>query len=396
MAARDRRNRRSRLKALRDNPRLLIVRPASHVGRHRQSRGGSLRSWDLNRSNSDTVARCQNRICHRDLSCVARGQGGESAPKSVPLEVWGPDTAYGGTPIVLVWAAATIGMGLIGAGFVWEIIRYRAERRRLARKKIVVVEARGLRDTSGAPLIESLPSKFQGQRDQVLVDIRQRVKDGEIVAPEAALEDLISLPADLKRRESGYDRRDLTLVYGGLTPVPFTFLTGVLIDDEGTAFILDWDRHAESWRELNGVDDGKRFRVRGLDNVPVGTNEVALAVSVSYAVNADDIRARLCDIPVVELVLEDGSPDCHWSEEKQRALGKQFLDMAITLGNRGVRRIHLFLAAQNSIAFRFGRLYDKRNLPEVAIYQYKRGAVPPYPWSVLMPVCGIDRPTIIL
>ena len=302
----------------------------------------------------------------------------------------------GGTPIVLVWAAAAIGLVLIGAGFVWEIIRYSAEQRRLARKKIVVVEARGLRDTGGAPLIESLPSRFQGQRDQVLVDLRQRVKDGEIVAPEAALEDLISLPADLKRRENGYDRRDLTLVYGGLTPVPFTFLTGVLIDDEGTAFILDWDRHAESWRELNGVDDGKRFRAVGLDSVPIGTREVALAVSVSYGVNVDDIRARLCDIPVVELFLEDGSPDCHWSEEKQRALGRQFLETAIFLGNYGVRRIHLFLAAQNSIAFRFGRLYDKRNLPEVAVYQYKRSAVPPYPWSVLMPVCGIDRPTIIL
>ena len=72
----------------------------------------------------------------------------------------------------------------------------------------------------------------------MLVDLRQRVKDGEIVAPEAALEDLVSLPADLKRRENGYDRRDLTLVYGGLTPVPFTFLTGVLIDDEGTP--LSW------------------------------------------------------------------------------------------------------------------------------------------------------------
>ena len=307
----------------------------------------------------------------------------------------GVDSA-GGTPIVLVWAAATIGLGLIGAGFIWEIIRYRAEQRRLTRKKILVVEARGLRDTSGAPLIESLPSRFQGQREQVLVDLRQRVKDGEIVAPEAALEDLISLPADLKRRENGYDRRDLTLFYGGLTPVPFTFLTGVLIDDEGAAFIMDWDRHAESWRELNGVDDGKRFRVHGLNNVPVGTKEVALAVSVSYGVNADDIRARLVDIPVVELVLEDGSPDCHWSEEKQRALGKQFLEMAVTLGNRHVRRIHLFLAAQNSIAFRFGRLYDKRNLPEIAVYQYKRSAVPPYPWSVLMPVCGIDRPAVIL
>ncbi len=307
---------------------------------------------------------------------------------------FGFDSA-GGTPIVLVWSAAIIGLGLICAGFVWEIIRYSVEQRRLTRKKIVVVEARGLRDASGAPLIEYIPSRLQEQREQVLVDLRQRIKDGEIVAPEAALEDLISLPIDLKWRENGYDRRDLTLVYGGLTPVPFTFLTGVLIDDEGPALILDWDRHTETWRELNDEDDGKRFHAVGLNEVPDNTQEVALVVSVSYGVNVNDIRTQLCEIPVVELFLEDGSPDCHWSEEKQRALGRQFLEVAITLGNRGVRRIHLFLAAQNSIAFRFGRLYDKRNLPEIAVYQFQKNSIPPYPWSVLMPVCGIDRPMII-
>ena len=301
----------------------------------------------------------------------------------------------GGTPILLIWALAIFGLSTFVVGIPWEIIRYRAEQRRLDRNEIIVIEARGLRDTSGAPLIDSLPSRFQGQRHPLFVDLRQQVKDGEIVEPEAALENLISLPTDLKRRENGYDRRDLTIVYGGLTPVPFTFLTGVLLDDEGMVFVMDWDRHAESWRELNGVDDGKRFQAVGLDDLPNGTKEVALAVSVSYGVNSDDIRAQHCDMPIVELSLEDGSPDCHWSEEKQRALGREFLEMAISLGNRDVHRIHLFLAAQNSITFRFGRLYDKRNLPEIAVYQYKKNTLPPYPWGVLMPVSGIGRPTII-
>ena len=333
------------------------------------------------------------------LACLTLAFGaGWALNVSFPLQDGRIDVGFdsaGGTPITLVWAAAVFGLVLIGTGFVWEVFRYRAERGRLARKKILIVETRGLRDTGGAPLIESIPSRFEGQRDHVLVDLRQRVKDGEIVAPKAALEELLSLPADLKRRENGFDRRDRTLVYGGMTPVPFTFLTGVLIDDEGETLILDWDRHAGTWRELDSADDGKRFRAAGLDDVPDDAKEVALAVSVSYGVNADDVRAQVRNMAVVELDLEDRSPDCHWSEEKQRALGRQFLEMAISLGNRGVRRIHLFLAAQNSVAFRFGRLYDKRNLPEIAVYQYQRNAIPPYPWRVLMPVCGIDRPTII-
>ena len=302
----------------------------------------------------------------------------------------------GGTPAVIVYAAATIGVVLIIIGLVWEIVRYRAEQRRLARTKVIVVEARGLRDSSGAPLIDALPTRLEGRIDHALVDLRQRVKDGEIVAPEMALQDLESLSTDLKRRENGFDRRDLSIVYGGLTPVPFTFLTGVLMDDEGVIVILDWDRHTEAWRELDGADDGKRFQISSLAvALQQGANEVALTVSVSYEIIPDDVRTRVGDMPIVQLKLEDGSPDCHWSEEKQRALGRQFLDMVINLSNHGVKRIHLFLAAQNSVAFRFGRLYDKRNLPEVIVYQYQRHATPPYPWGVLMPVCGIGRPAIV-
>ncbi len=179
-------------------------------------------------------------------------------------------------------------------------------------------------------------------------------------------------------------------------PVPFTFLTGVLMDDEGTVFILDWDRHAEAWRELDGADDGKRFHIPDLAReIPDGTKETAMAVSVSYGVIADDVRARVGDMPLVELKLDGGSPDCHWSEHKQRALGQQFLDTAIGLSNRGVQRIHLFLAAQNSVAFRFGRLYDKRNLPKVVVYQYQKDSASAYPWGVLMPVSGVARPAIL-
>ena len=301
----------------------------------------------------------------------------------------------GATPILLIYVTGFVGLCLTVAGFVWEITRYRGEQRRLGRKRVVVVETRGLRDTSGTPLLDAVPPSLEGHRDHVLVDIRQRVKDGEIVAPEAALGDLVSLPADLKRRSDGVDRSDLTLVYGGLTPIPFTFLTGLLIDDEGAAVIFDWDRHAEVWRPLDGTDDGKRFRSLGLHSLSDKVPEVALAVSVSYVVSPVDVRAKAGDMPIVALNLEGGSPACHWSEDKQRALGTQFLDTVVSLGNHGVRRIHLFLAAQNSVAFRFGRLYDKRNLPEVVVYQYQRAGAPPYPWGVLMPVCGIEQPAIV-
>lgn len=302
----------------------------------------------------------------------------------------------GGTPAVIVYVVAGFGAALIVVGLVWMISDYRTDQQRIARKKVIVIEARGLRDSGGSPLINAIPPKVKGHRDQVPVDLRQHVKDGEIFAPETALEILRSLPNDLKRRENGFDRRDLTLVYGGLTPVPFTFLTGVLLDDERSVETFDWDRHAETWRRLSDTDDGKRFQIPDLTKVvPTGSKEVALAVSVSYRVALEDVQKKVGDMPVVKLILDGGSPDCHWSEDKQRALGQQFLNTAIDLSNLGIECIHLFLAAQNSIVFRLGRVYDKRNLPKIVVYQYQRNATPPYPWVVLMPVCGIDQPKIV-
>ena len=250
----------------------------------------------------------------------------------------------GGTPTIIAYLAALVGVSLLGGGFVWEVLRYRVEQNRSSRKKVIVIEVRGLRDGGGSPLSAAIPETVQGTLECMLVDLRQRVKDGEIVSPHVALEILASLPSDLRRREDGLNRGDITLVYGGLASVPFSFLSGVLIDDERSVILLDWNRHEEAWRALDGSDDGMRFEVVESPRVPKSQSEVALAVSVSYGINTNDIRALVDNIPIVELRLEGGSPDAHWSEDKQRALGKQFLEIVGELATRGIQRIHFRLA----------------------------------------------------
>jgi hypothetical protein len=120
-----------------------------------------------------------------------------------------------------------------------------------------------------------------------------------------------------------------------------------------------------------------------------------LVISVSYRIDLDGAQRFRPGFPAIHLELVDGNPDCHWSIDKQCALARQFLETVIALGNRGVKRIHLFLAAQNSIVFRFGRLYDQRNLPDVIVYQYERRREPPYPWGILMPVGKIQHASVL-
>lgn len=302
----------------------------------------------------------------------------------------------GGTSAIVTYAATIIAVILIACGIFFVFRHVRVEEKRLSNKKVLAIEVRGLRDTTGSPLVDALPKKLEGHREQVLIDLRQKVRDGYIIAPGAALDRLLTLPSEIGSREAGLNRSDIVLVYGGLAPVPLTFLTGVLLDDEGSIQIMDWDRHSNRWRSLDDEDDGMRFRIEGLTEIQSGARDVILAVSVSYTVELNDVKELVPGIPVVSMTLESRGTDNHWSEEKQRALGQQFLDTAIAIAGVGVQQIHLFLACQNSLGLRFGRLYDKKNLPSVMVYQYERGKTPPYPWGIRMPVSGLDKAELVV
>jgi hypothetical protein len=321
------------------------------------------------------------------LALVGLVFAGAAFSISVPTTV-GPfavtfDTK-GGPSALLTALIFCLGVALIVVG----LTLYWRDQRLAQRKKVLVLEVRGLRDSPGSALCDSVPDEIEGVRQQILIDLRQRVQDGLIVNPVSAVQRIVTLPHDLESHRGGLDRSDITIVYGGLCPVPLTFLTGVMMDDEEATVVMDWNRHSGKWQPLDQPDDGKRFAITGLSDVSAGTQEVAVAVSVSYRVDLEGVKSRVAGKPLVHLELENGSVDCHWSEEKQVALGVQFLETMITLANKGVKRVDIFLAAQNSIAFRFGRLYDKRNLPEAIVFQYERHREKPYPWGVFLPVSG--------
>jgi hypothetical protein len=300
----------------------------------------------------------------------------------------------GGIALIVSYTVGFVGVALILFGVAWEWIRWRREERRLERKRVIVIEVRGLRDTSGTPLSAAVSPTIEGRRDSLPVNLRQ-IHDGVMVEPEAAVNELASLPKELERRIDGCDRADVAIVYGGLAPVPLTFLTGVLVDDEGALTVMDWERIPGRWRALDANDDGFRFDIRGLQHINEGVDRVALAVTVSYAVDVPNIGKAIPEMPLVELNLREGSIDAHWSEAKQQALAKQFLDTVVTLGNRRVKEVHLFLAAPNSLVFSLGRVYDKRNLPSVTVYQYEQKHPQVFPWGVRMPVAGVTSAQVV-
>lgn len=261
--------------------------------------------------------------------------------------------------------------------------------RQESRKKVIVIEVRGLRDWHGQSLELAVPSSVPGRREQLLVDLRQGVIDGQINSPETAIRRIENLPYDIARRCDGLNRSDISFVLGGLAPVPFLFLLGVIIDDESHTTIMDWDRECLKWSSLSDEDDGKRFIVTGLSTLNQNVKRVALCVSASYDVLEADVRIVEPVLPIIKVELEDRNTNSHWSEKKQQQLAQQFLDIVMRLAQQGVTDISLFLAAPASLSMRLGTVYDKRNLPHIEINQYERSDSKRFPWAIQVPVAGV-------
>ena len=253
-----------------------------------------------------------------------------------------------------------IGSSLIGMAAIARLVHWRAERAQAAHAVLATIELRGLRLGNDAPLEKAKCLPRIVRRAPRVIDIRSRIRDGQVHDPTGALEEVDSrfrlMPGELVSRTND----DVSLVFGGLAPVPMTFLAGVHLDDESSAERLDWSRDREAWRALDGDDDGDRFVIT--EHAPTeGAGELVLCVSISYPVDVAAARAAFPDAASIEMRLTDLHVDNHWSRDKQRALAQEFL--GVLTRNSHIRRVHLHLAAQASVAFLFGQRYDKRNLP---------------------------------
>lgn len=311
-------------------------------------------------------------------------------------------TTAEGTPAALTHLLAVLGAVLVVVAVALfiafarqDILERRAAATERERRRVIVIEQRGLHSRLDSPLEDAVPDSIEGRRVALVLD------HGTISAPGEAdrwrlMDDAKRLRRDVRMALGDTPPGLTNIVYGGLAPVPMTFLAGGVLDDEGAVTVMDWDRTGERWRALDGPDDGERFLPVDLGSIPDGTQEVMLAVSVSYGADLGGVMAVANGNPVVALRVPAPRIGNHWSTAKQRALADDFLATISRLQDRGVTRIHLFLAAPNSVVFRFGKHYDRRNMPEVIVYQYERSGAWRFPWGIRMPGHGKPEPELVI
>lgn len=302
--------------------------------------------------------------------------------------------------IITDYAVNIAAIFIILGGFIWLLIDAYQEAKITVRKKVVVVEGRGLRKVTTTPLHKVVAEHFSGKIDTLTIDITQRIRDGEVICPQDTFNNNIKpLVSNIATRIDGIDHQDLTLVYGGFLPVPFTFYIGAILDDNGPASVFDWDRAQEKWRLIDNTadDDHAGFTVmEEPKDHSSPAEDVVLAVSVSYLADIAGIRRTFPHYPMSHLTLDSMEFGNHWSLSKQSRLALQFTEYAKLLTARGAKRIHIILAAPSSIALNFGRRYDNRNLAQAIVYQYENSHAMTYPWAVEIPAHGKREGSLLM
>ncbi len=298
-------------------------------------------------------------------------------------------------PKALVLTAYGIAVLLIATGLALVLYSFIAETRQNARKRAIVVEIRGLHSSPDTPAREADLGNFPRIRQDLKLDFRP-AKEGDFIDPELALRKISGMKDSIRALTDGRDPADISIAVGGLAAVPALFLAGVLLDDESAFTIYDWHRDTMKWLPIDGPDDGKRFIPLDLAPLDAAAEEVVLAVSLSYSVNLGAAKEAFPKLPVLELKSESLVTNSFWSEEKQQALASEFREVAKVLDQRGVKRIHLLLAAPASLAIRFGKAYDRRLLPDLLVYQYEKNQTPAYPWAFAMPTKGKPEAKVVV
>ena len=298
---------------------------------------------------------------------------------------------FAGTQIFL----AGLGTALLVCGTYIALQRFLDLRSREQRRINVIVEIRGLHSTPDTPVKVADLGLPTGQVHPVLLDFRPHL-EGTPIDPFVALKKIESMKDSLLNITRGADRNDVSIAVGGIAAVPAMFLVGMLIDDESKVIVYDWQRSISRWRILDGDDDGVGVEKVVLDQQRSPINrEVVLAVSASYGVDAPAIESTFPDLQVIHLRSTRIQNDSFWSEEKVRRHVRAFNETVQNLQLLGVSKIHLILAAPNSLCLRLGMSYDQRLMPELVVYQYERKAQKPYPWGISMPVGSVPETTIV-
>jgi hypothetical protein len=225
---------------------------------------------------------------------------------------------------------------------------------------------------------KNLPGRYKtGQIRQIRIDYS--VDKCEV------LRRIDTLNERLRQDLTGSANSKAELIYAGLAPIPFLFYAGNVISSRKKCeIILEWDRHSGCWHE----PDQPRQNLSFVVEKPAGqvTEDLAIAMPLSVEFGEEPIKNAVDEAPIMWLKLPGGaSQDSLSSKYDQQELAKEFYDILAGLRKSylGLKRVHLFIAAQASFVFYLGQQYSLTVHPPLSVYSFK-GIENNYDWKLIV------------
>ncbi|MFW5489080.1 MAG: SAVED domain-containing protein [Desulfovibrio sp.] len=292
-----------------------------------------------------------------------------------------------GTPEVVTWLATLItltGLGLV----VFACLKKegRKERNSIVVEHLGTGEAKPFKDMS-----KSLPRGLTHDPDEnIVIDQNPYIKNLNVIDPKQALDELLNLERDLKRKSEQVS--NLEIVYAGMAPVPFLFCAGYLLSNKTKIHPLDWNRQDEKWHPLN--ESAKGYYLSFIEPDAKEAKEIAITFPLTFDINEAVLLSEIGEMPIVRAELIDPATnqktphriDLLSSRTDQARCVKQFQEFinGVLISYPKVERIHLSIAAQASFSFQLGRQVLPKNHGDIVIHQFSRNGNTKYPWAVVI------------
>ncbi|MFT7008608.1 MAG: hypothetical protein ACJAXJ_003149 [Colwellia sp.] len=290
--------------------------------------------------------------------------------------------------------AAIVTYGAFLLGVLFTLLASYLGLNRERRNPNVFIEHIGIRYPKNQSLTEAAKIRT-GLGSTLFIDITSYYEEGLLISNNKALDFSLScFKNTFTNLVRNADTTNVSLHYGGTPSVPIGFALGHSIGNISKVVLWDFNRDKSEWYALEDSAPDSNTSTIEWDEYK-GEEEVCLLMGMSFDVSKRQVGNLLNGRGVITVSMNDVKYDSMNSLAKIESFQQEFRNVLKKLNSDGVKRIHIFCAAQASFNFAMGRQIE-RNHPECVIYEYVNNSEnnTHYPWGVLINVLG-QAPIVI-
>ncbi|WBL15226.1 SAVED domain-containing protein [Sutcliffiella sp. NC1] len=180
------------------------------------------------------------------------------------------------------------------------------------------------------------------------------------------------------------------IAYMGMAHIPFQFLLGYQIADKTDVRFFEWNRTEKSWVPLTVEDESFPKLVLHKDEskqTPNDVEELVIKVGITFEIFDWQLEGHdLENLNSFYFKLEPPRLDAVTSIKQLNHYKQEFRSLLTEIHHKyqKLKKVHIFLSAQPSVAFSFGSSISARmdSNKEFWIYNYVGSSTVKYPWGI--------------